>query len=296
MKLLQVSHRKSQDIRLGVLEGATARVLRRPRDGIASALDLLRSTERGAQPSEWIDSAAADADFDAVAWPALLAGTDGEYRLVAPLTPPEVWACGVTYRRSADFREEGSGIYDYIYTAKRPEVFFKATASRCVGSGEPIGMRTDSTFTAVEPELALVLSSNGDILGYTLANDVSAWDLERENPLYLPQSKIYRGCFSFGPVIVTPDEIPDPYTLNLTCRIERSGDEIFSGSASTALLHRRFPDLIACLLTCNDIVTGTVLSTGTGIIQPWTVTLAEGDVVSIECSELGTLINTVVKV
>jgi 2-dehydro-3-deoxy-D-arabinonate dehydratase len=212
------------------------------------------------------------------------------------VTTPEVWACGVTYRRSADFREEGSGIYDHIYSAPRPELFFKTTAWRCVGSTEPIGMRRDSTFTAAEPELALILADDGRILGYTLANDVSAWDLERQNPLYLPQSKIFRACFAFGPVIVTPDEISDPYALNLSCRIERDGAEPFSGSASTALLHRRFPELIDCLLACNEIHTGTVLSTGTGIIQPHSVSLQAGDVVSIECPEIGTLRNPVVTV
>jgi 2-dehydro-3-deoxy-D-arabinonate dehydratase len=149
---------------------------------------------------------------------------------------------------------------------------------------------------AAEPEVALIVADDGEILGYTLANDVSAWDIERQNPLYLPQSKIYRGCFSFGPTVVTPDEIPDPYALNLTCRIDRAGKEIFSGSASTALLHRRFPELMACLLKSNEIHTGTVLSTATGIVQPLSVTLEEGDIVVIDCPELGTLGNPVVRV
>ncbi|NTW48446.1 MAG: hypothetical protein HGB19_01685, partial [Chlorobiales bacterium] len=111
--------------------------------------------------------------------------------------------------RSADFREEGTGIYDRVYSAERPELFFKATAWRCVAPGEPIGRRRDSGFTAAEPEIAIVLGRRGTILGFTLANDVSAWDIERDNPLYLPQSKVYTGCFAFGPAIVTPDEIAD---------------------------------------------------------------------------------------
>jgi 2-dehydro-3-deoxy-D-arabinonate dehydratase len=299
MKWLQVIHRQSQEIRLGVLDGATARILHRPRHGILTVLDWLRSTQDWAGCSDWVESTSADGYFQDVAWFSLLTGSDREYQLTVPVTPPEVWGCGVTYRRSADFREEGSGIYDHIYSAERPELFFKATASRCVGPGGRIGMRQDSTFTAAEPELALVLSNKGDILGYTLANDVSAWDIERQNPLYLPQSKIYRACFSFGPVIVTPDEVPDPYALNLTCRIERGGNggkEIFCGSASTALLRRRFPELIACLMKSNDIDTGTVLSTGTGIVQPLSVTLEADDVVLIDCPELGTLSNAVVQV
>ncbi len=138
------------------------------------------------------------------------AGRDGEWQLAIPITAPEVWGCGVTYRRSADFREEGLGIYDRIYEADRPELFYKASPSRSVGPHAPIGRRRDSQFTAAEPEVALVVSSGGDILGFTIANDVSAWDIERDNPLYLPQSKIYAGCFSFGPAVVTPDEIADP--------------------------------------------------------------------------------------
>ena len=214
-------------------------------------------------------------------------------RLSVPVTPPEVWGAGVTYRRSADFREEGTGFYDRVYTAERPELFFKASAWRCVGPGEPIGRRRDSTFTAAEPEIAIVLTSAGAILGYTLANDVSAWDIERDNPLYLPQSKVYNGCFAFGPVIVTPDEIPDPYALVLRCRVTRGGREVFAGEASTGQLKRRFEEIVSWLLRSNEIRTGTVLSTGTGIIQPMGAGLEAGDVVTLSCPELGELENPV---
>jgi 2-dehydro-3-deoxy-D-arabinonate dehydratase len=141
-----------------------------------------------------------------------------------------------------------------------------------------------------------VLGRRGTILGFTLANDVSAWDIERENPLYLPQSKIYRGCFSFGPVIVTPDEIADPYALTLRCRVLRDGKEVFAGETSTARLKRRYAELVEWLLRSNDIATGTVLSTGTGIIQPLEVGLEENDVVEISCPEIGTLVNPVATV
>jgi 2-dehydro-3-deoxy-D-arabinonate dehydratase len=180
-----------------------------------------------------------------------------------------------------------------VYAAERPELFFKASGWRCAGPGEPIGRRRDSSFTAAEPELALVVSRAGAILGYTLANDVSAWDIERDNPLYLPQSKIYDGCFSFGPVIVTPDEIEDPYSLRLVCRIRRRGAEVFRGEASTAQLKRRYEEIVSYLLRSNTIRTGTVLSTGTGIIQPLGVGLEEGDEVSISCPEIGELLNPV---
>jgi len=136
-----------------------------------------------------------------------------------PIHPPEVWACGCTYEPSASFRDsqhgEQEGIYAYVLRQPRPEIFFKGTARVCVGPDQPIGLRSDSRFTAPEPELALVLGGQGEILGYTLANDVSAWDIERENPLYLPQSKFYCGCCSLGPVIVTADEIGDPYGIDL---------------------------------------------------------------------------------
>src|SRR5262249_51867572 len=141
--------------------------------------------------------------------------------------------------------------------------------------------------------LAVVLGRSGRVLGYTLANDVSAWDIERENPLYLPQSKIYTGCFAFGPAIVTPDEIPDPYALVLCCRILRAGHEVFRGEASPAQLKRRIDELVSFLLRSNELRTGSVLSTGTGIIQPLELGLAEGDVVVVSCPELGELRNPV---
>jgi len=210
-----------------------------------------------------------------------------------PVDPPEAWGAGVTYRRSADFREEGTGFYDRVYVAERPELFFKASAWRCVGPGGPIGKRRDSGFTAAEPEIAIVLARDGKILGFTLANDVSAWDIERDNPLYLPQSKVYNGCFSFGPVIVTPDEIGDPYALVLRCRVTRGAREVFAGEASTAQLKRRFEEIVSWLLRSNEIRTGTVLSTGTGIIQPMDAGLEEGDVVTLSCPEIGELANPV---
>jgi 2-dehydro-3-deoxy-D-arabinonate dehydratase len=268
-------------------------VLRGPHDGVADTLSLLEAAADGGRPTgDWLgaaESAGALVDAD---WDALERG-DGPARLTLPLVPPEVWGAGVTYRRSADFREEGSGIYDRVYVAERPELFFKASGWRCAGPGEPIGRRRDSSFTAAEPELAIVLSKAGAILGYTLANDVSAWDIERDNPLYLPQSKIYDGCFSFGPVIVTPDEVADPYALRLECRVLRGGAEVFRGSASTDQLKRPYEEIVAFLLRSNTIRTGTVLSTGTGIIQPVDVGLEAGDVVSISCPQIGELSNTV---
>src|SRR5918995_4786735 len=218
MRLLQVAA-PDGTVRLGLLEGERVRVLGRPHEGVARTLDLLAELDAGRVDAPgWRRSAEAAGAFEDVTWANLAAG-NSPLRLTVPLAPPEVWGAGVTYRRSAEFREEGSGIYDKVYVADRPELFFKASATRCAGPGEPIGRRRDSRFTASEPEVAVVIGRGGAILGFTLANDVSAWDIERENPLYLPQSKVYNGCFSIGPVIVTADEIPNPYNLQITCTI-----------------------------------------------------------------------------
>jgi 2-dehydro-3-deoxy-D-arabinonate dehydratase len=217
-----------------------------------------------------------------------------------PITPPEVWACGCTYERSASFRdaEHGTreGMYAYVYREARPEIFFKGTARVCVGAGQAIGIRADSKFTAPEPELAVVLGSRGHVLGYTLANDVSAWDIERENALYLPQSKVYDGCCALGPVMVTAEGLPDPYQLEMSCTIERGGTELYSGRISTSSLHRRIETLIEYLTRANHVPCGTVLLTGTGIIVPQEAALAPGDVVTVRVAEIGELSNRAVVV
>jgi len=220
-----------------------------------------------------------------------------EHPPALPIVPPEVWACGCAHEMSPSFRdaEHGAreGMYAYVYREPRPEVFFKGTARVCVGPGQAIGIRADSRFTAPEPELALVLGSKGDIVGYTLANDVSAWDIERENALYLPQSKFYTACCALGPVIVTADDLPDPYNLEMTCTVARDGQLRFTGSVSTAKLHRKFETLIEYLRRANPTPAGTVLLTGTGIIVPENAALAPGDVVSIRIPEIGELTNPV---
>ena len=214
-----------------------------------------------------------------------------------PLAPTEVWACGCTYETSASFRdaEHGTreGMYAHVYREARPEVFFKGTARVCVGPGQPIGIRVDSKFTAPEPELAVVLGSKGHIVGYTLANDVSAWDIERENPLYLPQSKIYTACCALGPVIVTADQLPDPYNLEMSCTIVRNREILFSGKTSTARLHRRLETLLEYLLRCNHVPAASVLLTGTGIVPPNDFTLQAGDRIQVAIDSIGELINVV---
>ena len=162
----------------------------------------------------------------------------------------------------------------------------------CVGPGAAIGIRKDSVFTAPEPELAVLLGSKGSVLGYTLANDVSAWDIERENPLYLPQSKVYTGCCALGPWFVTADELADPYALDMACTIHRGGSLLFEGQTSTAKLGRKIDQLIEYLLRANPVPAGSVLLTGTGIIVTQEAALHPGDVVAISADGLGTLSNS----
>jgi 2-dehydro-3-deoxy-D-arabinonate dehydratase len=212
-----------------------------------------------------------------------------------PIHPREVWACGCTYESSASFRdaEHGTreGFYAHVYSEPRPELFFKGTTRICVGPGQAIGIRPDSKFTAPEPELAVVLGSKGKVIGYTLANDVSAWDIERENPLYLPQSKFYAGACALGPVIVTTDELTDPYDIQLSCTIQRAGVTTFSGSVSTASLNRKIETLIEYLMRSNPVPGSSVLLTGTGIIVPEEAALQPGDVVTIQSPAIGQLSN-----
>ncbi|MGH9662803.1 MAG: fumarylacetoacetate hydrolase family protein, partial [Bryobacteraceae bacterium] len=211
-----------------------------------------------------------------------------------------VWACGCTYETSASFRdaEHGTreGFYAQVYRGERPEIFFKGTARVCVGPGQSIGIRSDSRFTAPEPELAVVLGQHGRMVGYMLANDVSAWDIERENPLYLPQSKTYSNCCALGPLIVTPDELQDPRQLDMTCIILRGGAAIFSGETSTSRLNRKLETLVEFLLRSNPVPSGSVLLTGTGIIVTEESALKPGDEVTIRVKEIGELSNPVVVV
>lgn len=245
------------------------------------------------QPWNPLEEGAAKEEFD---YDTLNVPPDeGVPHLLMPIDPPEVWGAGVTYEPSAAMRDEDSeqDIYSRVYHSDRPELFFKATASRCVGPNEPICIRSDSKLTATEPELAYVVGPRNQIAGYTICNDVSAWDIERENPLYLPQSKIFKGCCAIGPMFVTASEIPDPYALTITCRILRGGDVIYEGSVECSRMKRTLEELNEYLCRDNPIPLGTVVSTGTGIIVPNDLPLQEGDVVEITIDELGTLSNPV---
>jgi 2-dehydro-3-deoxy-D-arabinonate dehydratase len=219
----------------------------------------------------------------------LLAPIDGE---------TEVWAAGVTYKQSEQARMEESGtpdIYTKVYAAKRPELFFKATPRRVSGPDAPIVVRTDSTWDVPEPELVLVVNAHAEIIGYTIGNDVSSRSIEGENPLYLPQAKIYAGCCGLGPGITPAWEVSDPYNLTIHLAIERNGQVYWEGETSTRELKRRFEELVTFLFLENDFPDGVFLYTGTALVPERQFTLEPGDVVQIDVDQLGTLRNPVVR-
>lgn len=212
--------------------------------------------------------------------------------LLAPLESQEVWACGVTYDRSRDARMRESAqasVYDLVYDADRPEIFFKATPSRVVGPGAEVVIRADSGWDVPEPELALVLNSALEIVGYTIGNDMSSRAIEGENPLYLPQAKMYLGSCALGPAITPVWEVADPRDLTIRLTIAREGGTAFEGEISTARLHRPFEELIRYLGRDNAFPHGAILLTGTGIIPPDDFTLHPGDTVQIAIAGLGQL-------
>ncbi len=217
--------------------------------------------------------------------------------LLAPLDLQEVWGAGVTYERSKVARQEespqGGSFYDQVYTADRPELFMKATPSRVSGPGAALRVRRDSQWSVPEPELALVLTPDMRLAGYTVGNDMSARDIEGRNPLYLPQAKVYDACCGLGPCVVTPDELPNPAQTLIRLVIERDGAVVFAGETSTSRLARRFEDLAAWLGIDNVFPDGVILLTGTGIVPPDDFSLRGGDRVAITIHGIGTLENPI---
>jgi 2-dehydro-3-deoxy-D-arabinonate dehydratase len=217
--------------------------------------------------------------------------------LLAPIDQQEVWAAGVTYKRSREARERESAgaarFYDLVYAAARPELFFKATPGRVAGPGDRVRIRSDSRWSVPEPELALVLNPHLKIVGYTIGNDMSARDIEGENPLYLPQAKVYDNSCALGPVITLAESMPPPDKISIRLTIERRGERVFDGTTSIAEMARSFEDLVAWLGKDNSFPNGVILLTGTGIVPPDTFALAAGDLVAIDISGLGRLTNLV---
>lgn len=217
--------------------------------------------------------------------------------LLPPIDRQEVWAAGVTYKRSREARERESvgaaRFYDLVYKAERPELFFKATAPRVVGPGARVRIRRDSRWSVPEPELALVLSPRLEIVGYTIGNDMSARDIEGENPLYLPQAKVYTHSCALGPVITLADAMPPLEQIAIHLRIERGGSVAFEGQTSIAQMARSFTDLVSWLGRDNSFPYGAILLTGTGIVPPDDFALAADDLVHIDVTGIGRLTNVV---
>jgi 2-dehydro-3-deoxy-D-arabinonate dehydratase len=212
-----------------------------------------------------------------------------------PFDPPEVWAAGVTYKTSEMERRRESktpDIYSRVYAAKRPELFMKATPERCVGPFEAIGVREDSEWNVPEPELAFVLYK-GEIIGYTIGNDVSSRSIEGENPLYLPQAKMYDRCCAIGPCFVTVEALGAANNLGIRCEIRREGKAVFEGETSTSSMARSCEELADWLLRHNTVPNMTTVLTGTAIVPPPDFTLQEDDVVSISIEGIGVLENDV---
>jgi len=215
-----------------------------------------------------------------------------------PVTGAEIWAAGVTYLRSRQARESETktkGLYDYVYEAARPELFLKDSGIRCKGPGEEVAVRGDSNWSVPEPELTVLCDEEARVVGYTIGNDMSSRDIEGQNPLYLPQAKVYRASSAIGPVIVTPDEIPSPQSLEIKMRIKRNSLVIFEGSVNTSQMKRSIPELLDYLKRDNILGRFTFLMTGTSIVPPDDFTLQSGDLVEIEIEKIGLLSNPVIK-
>ena len=218
--------------------------------------------------------------------------------ILAPIQSQEVWAAGVTYLRSRDARmeeSESSGanrLYDRVYEAARPELFFKATPRRVSGPGAPVRIRSDGTWNVPEPELTLAVNARGRIIGYTVGNDMSSRDIEGDNPLYLPQAKIYSGSCALGPALVLTEEPLPPHT-RILLSILRDGQPAFEGATALDRMKRTLPELADWLFRENDFPQGAYLMTGTGVVPPSSFTLQPNDLVRIEIDGLGTLENPV---
>jgi len=251
---------------------------------VASLADLL------AEPLSGIREICANPGGTPVPLAGLLVPVDGR---------TEVWAAGVTYERSRTARmaesEQSADIYDRVYDAPRPELFFKSAAWRVSGPGAPVSVRADSAINVPEPELAVVLNHAAEVVGYTICNDMSSRSIEGENPLYLPQAKIYLGACAVGPWIRPAWEVPDPYALTIGLTISRDGAVAWHGTSSTSGLRRRIDELAGFLFAEDDFPAGVVLSTGTSLVPDLPFTLRPGDEIRIAIAEVGELVNTVVR-
>jgi 2-dehydro-3-deoxy-D-arabinonate dehydratase len=274
--------RPGGEVGVGVLAEGRVRPLGRGTGGPVSLGDVLHADD----PAGLARSLAGDESFPA-----------GEVTLLAPVDRQEVWAAGVTYRRSKVARESESAgaarFYDLVYTAPRPELFFKALAHRVVGTGGTVHVRSDARWSVPEPELALVLSPKLQIVGYTIGNDMSSRDIEGENPLYLPQAKVYDNSCALGPAVTLAGDLPPRDQVSIRLTVTRGGAIAFDGSTTLAAMARPFEDLVSWLGRENSFPDGAVLLTGTGVVPPDDFSLAGGDRIAIDVSGIGRLENVV---
>jgi 2-dehydro-3-deoxy-D-arabinonate dehydratase len=224
---------------------------------------------------------------------------ESDTTLLAPVDGlMEVWAAGVTYQRSEEARMEESGtpdVYSMVYRAERPEIFMKATPRRVVGPDGTVVVRADSTWDVPEPELAVVVNAHAEIVGYTIGDDVSSRSIEGENPLYLPQAKLYHGACAIGPGITPAWEVPDPYDLAIWMAIERQGEVIWDGETRTSGLKRRLEELVSYLFREDEFPDGAIISTGTALVPDAPFTLEHGDTVEVAIDRLGSFRTTVAR-
>ena len=219
--------------------------------------------------------------------------------LLAPIDHQEVWAAGVTYKRSQTARMEESetsaSCYDRVYESPRPELFLKATPHRVSGPGQPLRIRRDATWNVPEPEITCVINARLELVGFTVGNDMSSRDIEGENPLYLPQAKVYRQCAGLGPCVTLIDAMPSRAETMIRLKIERDGVAVFEGETDVDQMARTFEDLIEYLGRDQEFPHGVFLMTGTGVVPDSDFTLAAGDVVQITIDGIGTLTNPIVQ-
>ncbi len=271
------------DIRIAVLDGEQLYPLPIGRDEPQSISELLHGPDPESRVRTLIGGVVPIPATDATFLP--------------PVDRQEIWAAGVTYKRSKDERERESAgaaqFYDRVYTAPRPELFFKCAPGRAVGTGTPVRIRRDARWNVPEPELALVVSPALQIVGFTVGNDMSSRDIEGENPLYLPQAKVYDRSCALGPVVTLAAAMPAPDQTVIEMSIRRAGAVVFNGATRVSQMARSFTDLVAWLGRENEFPDGLVLLTGTGVVPPDDFTLAVGDVVSIGITGIGTLTNSV---
>ena len=271
--------------RVGRIDGSQLVPLNLSRINCSCLADILESTDPAALVEQAEDRDAAE--------------PLGEITLLAPIDQQEVWAAGVTYKRSQTARMEESetsaSCYDLVYEADRPEIFFKATPDRVSGPSQPLRIRWDSQWNVPEPELTLVVNSRHELVGFTIGNDMSSRDIEGENPLYLPQAKLSDQSAGLGPCITLSASMPALDQIGIQLRIERAGETAFEGTTNSGQLARTFEDLIGYLCREQTFSQGVLLMTGTGIVPDSDFTLEEGDLVQISIDGIGTLSNPVVR-